>query len=130
MMPDLKEVFAAVTLEKLFPVERSDQFFEALFGGTEDGAYDIRLRFKEHADNELRFEFELNRRPGKCLTCSLTHGLPKVFTRHSVINLQGLSEEIVKLLGKDMRCNDWRLGATQPVSSDLHVIPFTVALAG
>ena len=29
-------------LESIFPAERTDAFFDALFGGAEEGAYDIR----------------------------------------------------------------------------------------
>jgi hypothetical protein len=128
-MCSLKEILSLRELERLFPEERTEQFFEALFGGTEDGAYTIRLRFKEHIDHELRFDFELIRRPGKCLVCSLTHGLPQVFSRHPVINLQGLYKEIVSLLDShQVCCNGWRLGTTRTVNHDLHIIPFIITL--
>lgn len=129
MTQNLKEIFTAAALAELFPKERTDRFFEALFGGTEDGAYDIHLHFKEHTDHELRFEFELTRRPGKCLVCSLTHGLPKVFSRHPVINVEGLYRDIAKRLDKSVKCTGWRLGMTYAIDKDVHCIPFTIALA-
>jgi hypothetical protein len=128
-MSRVKEILSTGALEILFPKERTEQFFEALFGGTEDGAYTIHLQFREHVGHELRFEFELIRRPGKCLVCSLTHGLPKVFLRHPVINLQGLYEEIAALLDNHVNCGGWRLGTTRTASHDMHIIPFTIALA-
>ncbi|MBW2709346.1 MAG: pancreas/duodenum homeobox protein 1, partial [Deltaproteobacteria bacterium] len=70
----LKYVFTQDDLEKLFPVGRSDAFFESLFGGAEEGAFDIGLAFKAHRGNELHFEFQLRQRPGKCLACNLTYG--------------------------------------------------------
>ena len=44
-MSSLAAVFTSERLAELFPPERTDAFFEALFGGAEEGAYDIRLAF-------------------------------------------------------------------------------------
>ena len=42
-MQDLDQSF----LDKIFPASRADEFFDALFGGAEDGAYDIGLVCRE-----------------------------------------------------------------------------------
>ena len=39
------DLFPPDTLRKLFPEDRSDQFFEALYGDVEEGAYDISLAY-------------------------------------------------------------------------------------
>jgi len=77
-------IFTQDVLKKLFPEDRADQFFDALFGDAEEGAYDISLEFKGQSQNKLEFEFHLKQRPGKCLACNLTYGLPQVFSRHGV----------------------------------------------
>ena len=81
-------LFTQERLEELFPKDRADSFFEALYGDASDGAYDINLDFKESNENKLLFEFQLNQRAGKCLACNVTYGLPSVFTRHPVINIK------------------------------------------
>ncbi len=40
-------------LDKLLPMEISDQFFEALYGDASDGAYNIRLEFISANKNGL-----------------------------------------------------------------------------
>ncbi|MBT3259051.1 MAG: pancreas/duodenum homeobox protein 1 [Deltaproteobacteria bacterium] len=125
---ELKGIFTQDDLEKLFPVGRADAFFESLFGDAEEGAFDIGLVFKAHRGNELHFEFQLRQRPGKCLACNLTYGLPKVFKRHPVIDVSGLAGEIEKRLNGKFRCGQWELGATREVSNDLHVIPLVISL--
>jgi hypothetical protein len=120
--------FTRETLDNLFPNDRADRFFEALFGDISDGAYDISLEFVEEDKNSLFFEFHLKQRPGKCLACNLTYGLPEVFTRHPIINIKGIVQEIDKILGGQDRCTGWKLGATREVSRTLHVIPFIISL--
>lgn len=124
------ELFNQQTLAELFPADRADQFFEALFGDASEGAYDISLVFKEHraADNTLLFELHLSQRPGCCLACNLTHGLPQVFSRHPVINIKGVVDAVDTLLGASASCRDWRLGSTNSVSSALHTVPLTIDL--
>lgn len=122
------DIFSTGVLKKLFPEDRSDQFFDALYGDSTDGAYDIHLDFKRHEHNRLLFELHLKQRPGKCLTCSLTYGLPAVFSRHPIIDIQGLVREIEQLMDGQARCKDWRLGSTREVSQTLHVIPLTISL--
>ena len=121
-------VFNQDNLKKLFPRERADRFFEALFGDSTEGAFDISLGFVKQTSNSLQFEFHLAQRPGRCLACNLTAGLPVVFSRHPVINVKGLAEQIDQLLAGQSRCTDWRLGATREVSKELHVIPLTISL--
>ena len=91
-------LFNQERLDALFPADRADQFFEALLGDAEDGAYDIRLEYNEFKENQLHFELQLHQRPRKCLRCNLTHGLPNVFSRHPVINIQGVVDQIEALM--------------------------------
>ena len=114
--------------KKLFPKDRADQFFNALYGDRTDGAYDISLVFKGYNQNELHFEFHLKQRPGKCMACNLTFGLPRIFSRHPIININGLVNEIDHLLNGRARCANWQLGSTHAVYNDLHVIPLILFL--
>ncbi|MBW2367839.1 MAG: pancreas/duodenum homeobox protein 1 [Deltaproteobacteria bacterium] len=125
----LDEIFTPVFLENLFPETRSDNFFEALFGDAQEGAFTIQLKFREQVQNELQFELHLKRRPGKCLVCNLTYGLPQVFSKHPVINIQGVVDEIGKQIGNGYRLDGWQLGATREASRDVHVVPLTISLA-
>lgn len=126
---DLKKVYTSEVLASLFPEEKSDDFFEALFGDASEGAYDIQLAFKDHNCNTLHFELQMLQRPGKCLGCHLTYGLPQVFSRHPVINVNGLVKDIGKLLNGHGQIAEWQLGATREISRELHVIPLTISLA-
>jgi len=128
-MDSAHTLFTPETLQALFPPERANAFFDALFGDAEEGAYDIRLVFKGLAANLLTLALELHQRPGRCLACNLTYGLPEVFSRHPIINLKGLTAEIDALLGDKATCTDWKLGTTQTVSKKLHVIPLMISLA-
>ena len=124
------EYFTAEKLAELFPPQRSNDFFEALFGDAEEGAFDIRLVYNRYdsADETLHFTLELHERPGKCLACNLTYGLPDVFTRHPIINVTGLIKDIDTLLGDTFMCEEWKLGTTQQQQSSLHSIPLVVAV--
>ena len=122
------DIFSPDVLEELFPEDRSDRFFDALYGDSTEGAYDIHLEFKAHSQNRLLFELHLAQRPDKCLTCSLTYGLPTVFSRHPVINIKGLVQQIEERLDGQARCSDWQLGATREVSNTRHVIPLVISL--
>ncbi len=123
-----EKVFTPEVLQELFPESRADQFFDALYGDPEEGAYDISLKFTRQTENALVFEFHLTRRPGKCLRCSLTYGLPQVFSRHPVIDVKGLMKKIDQRLAGQARCRDWKIGETVEVSDALHLIPLTVFL--
>ncbi|WP_456434158.1 pancreas/duodenum homeobox protein 1 [Thermosulfuriphilus sp.] len=120
----LKEILSDSFLCQLFPPEKADQFFEALFGDPEEGAYDICLvyRFFDEKRGLIKLDFELRQRPGRCLACHLTYGLPEVFARHPVINVSGLVEEISRRL-PGLRVADWRLGPTEELTPSLHAVP-------
>jgi len=127
-MADLNEIFTDDALQKLFPAGRANDFFDALFGEASEGAYDISLKFGGYQPEmkELHFQLHLIQRPGKCLACNLTYGLPEVFSRHPVINIKGLVAEINKLLNGQLNCKQWSLTSTRSVSSDLHIIPLVI----
>ncbi|MCF8127936.1 MAG: pancreas/duodenum homeobox protein 1 [Deltaproteobacteria bacterium] len=125
---ELKDLFTREDLKSLFPEGRDNMFFESLFGDADEGAFDIRLSYKALHENALHLEFQLRQRPGKCLACNLTYGLPQVFKRHPVINVNGVVEEIGKRLDGKFRCSGWELGATRELSRELHVIPLFVSL--
>ncbi len=127
---DFEELFTEKNLRRLMPSEKSDEFFEAMYGDSDEGAYDISLRYNKYDENNntLGFELQLKERPGKCLACNLTYGLPEVFSRHPLINLNGVVSEICQMLGDAASCDDWILGSTQPVSKDLHAIPLQITL--
>ena len=120
------DVFTPECLNDLFPIQRTNDFFDALFGDAEDGAYDIRLVVdpEESDDGELHFYFELHQRAGRCLVCSLTYGLPQVFERHPIINLKGLVRQ--SRAGWELDDVWWRIGTTESLSSALHRIPLVL----
>ena len=121
----LDQVFTQDYLDTLLPVEISDHFFDALYGDPSEGAYDIRLEFISANDKRIVLAFNLTRRPGKCLVCSLTYGLPKVFSRHPLINIKGMVKKIEE---KGIKVKKWQLGETEEDSTSLHIIPFYLDL--
>jgi hypothetical protein len=125
---DFDDLFTANVLKRLFPEDRSDRFFDALFGDAEEGAYDISLEYVGARGNQLEFVLRLAQRPGKCITCSLTYGLPEVFSRHPIINIDGMVQNIEALLDGKVRCVNWQLGSTQEISNDVHAIPLVIFL--
>lgn len=116
------------TLDGIFPPERTDAFFDALFGGAEDGAYDIRLVNRGVADGTAHLAFELRQRPGKCLKCSLTYGLPQVFQRHPVLDVAGVARAVAERLGWE-GTPAWRLAPTEELDAETHAIPLIVTRA-
>ena len=118
-------LFSQERLDALFPPDRADQFFEALLGDAEDGAYDIRLTFDGHSNDRLHFNLELHQRPGKCLACNLTYGLPTVFSRHPVIDVPELVNRIDALMDGQGNCADWRLGDTRSVTRSCTLCPWS-----
>lgn len=129
MAPDsFAPLFTPATLQQLFPQERADQFFDALFGDASEGAYDISLGYRGSDPNTLTMELLLHERPGRCLACNLTQGLPQVFSRHPIINVAGLVKEIDTLLGDNCNCTNWALGYTEQRGRSLHVIPLKITL--
>ena len=121
-MQDLDQSF----LDKIFPASRADDFFDALFGGAEEGAYDIGLVCRGVEAQKAKLAFELRQRPGKCLACNLTYGLPQVFERHPIINLKGLVSDIASRAGWELDDVWWRIGTTESLSSALHRIPLVL----
>ncbi len=121
-------LFTNDVLNQLFPEERSNEFFDALFGDAEEGAFDIRLAYRETENHNLTLELELHERPGKCLACNLTQGLPTVFSRHPIININGLIEDVNTLLNGDAICKEWALGYTEQRTKNMHVIPINITL--
>lgn len=124
----LNDIFTEKKMKELFPEDRADLFFDALYGDSKEGAYDISLVFKQYTQGKLEFEFYLKERSGKCLACNLTYGLPEVFLRHPIINIKKLIQKIDTLLNGKAICKDWELNKTREISSELHVIPLTVYL--
>jgi len=126
-MAKYADKFTEETLTALFPSERTDQFFEALFGDAEEGSYDIALRYRDDNGDAINFELELLQRPGRCLACNLTYGLPTVFSRHPIVNLAGLAEGVAAVAGREAA--SWSVGATHELNRTTHAIPFIVELA-
>ena len=124
----LPTLFTPDTLLRLFPRDRANEFFEALFGDSDEGAYDIELGYRGLQGNELVMELRLHERPGRCLACNLTQGLPQVFSRHPIINLNRLVDNIGELLQGQARCTGWSLGSTEQQSRSLHVVPLKIRL--
>ncbi|MDR1776254.1 MAG: hypothetical protein LBR31_00300 [Desulfovibrio sp.] len=122
-MPVAEQVLEQSFLEEIFPAERTDAFFDAIFGGVEEGAYDIALVCRSLSPSKTELAFELRQRPGKCLACNLTYGLPQVFQRHPVINVPGIAKTVAEHLGWETEGLRWRLGATEETSRELHAIP-------
>ncbi len=119
-------VISQDVLDTIFPSTVTNNFFEAIFGDAEDGAYDIRLVLSEAKETELSLAFELHQRVGKCLSCQLTYGLPHVFERHPIINLTGVSKQIAQKIGWNPDEITVTLGRTEEQSRELHHIPFII----
>lgn len=113
-------------LDAIFPAQRTDDFFDALYGEAEEGAYDIRLIFRSATLDAVVLAFELRQRPGKCLVCSLTYGLPQVFQRHPIINTAGVAREVAVLAGWDPEKITWTLGHTEEHGPELHCVALTI----
>jgi hypothetical protein len=128
IIENIDQLFAETALKQLFPAQRTDAFFEALYGDVAEGAYDIAFSFQGLKKEALEFRFDLHRRPGKCLACNLTYGLPQVFSRHPLIDITGLVRGIENRLAGKATCSRWKLGETKEISSDLHVVPLTIFL--
>ena len=116
--------FSENYLREIFPAKKTNDFFEALFGGAEEGAYDIELSQQSGTDTVMTFLFELHRRPGQCLKCSLTSGLPAVFMRHPIIDAKGLAAQLAEKAG--WQNYEWSIGSTDQISDELHAIPLVI----
>jgi len=130
ILDNVNDLFTKEVLNDLLPTHRSDEFFEALYGDKGEGAYDISLAFKEYdsSGKVLIFELQLHERPGKCLACNLTYGLPEVFARHPLININGIVKKIEELLDGVAKCESWELNHTRTPQNNLHIIPLTIQL--
>lgn len=126
--PSCKSILNQRTLDEIFPSDRADRFFAALLGDASEGAYDITLTFAGETDDQIDLEFQLKQRPGKCLACNLTYGLPEVFMRHPVIDVADVVRQINSLMVNGKQCAEWTLGRTREVSRAIHVLPLTVRL--
>lgn len=125
----LEAILNKEELSRIFPKERSNDFFEALFGDASEGAYDIELGYRGVDGNTLTLDLLLHERPNCCLVCNLTQGLPQVFSRHPIINIKGVVREVDTLLGDEINCGEWSLGRTEQQQSNLHVIPVLITLS-
>ncbi|MEE4166957.1 MAG: pancreas/duodenum homeobox protein 1 [Desulfocapsaceae bacterium] len=114
---------------ELLPPEKTNDFFEALFGDAAEGSYDIELAYDQADESRMRFNILLHERPGHCLACNLTQGLPQVFSRHPVIDIAGIVEQVSARLGDSVRITGWQLGSTEQRSSSIHLIPLTLTIA-
>ncbi len=121
----LNKIFSQDYLDTLLPKDISNDFFDALYGDASEGTYDIRLKFVSANEKKIVLEFNLVQRPEKCLVCSLTYGLPNVFSRHPLININGMVE---KLAEKGIKVKNWELGNTNEQSAALHVIPLYMTI--
>lgn len=132
IVTDYCMLFSDEILTEIFPPSRANAFFEALFGDADEGAFDIALKFVQHdQDNAmLHFELHLIERPGKCLACNLTYGMPTVFARHPIIDIKGVVKEIEHHIDSPTtQLGNWQLGHTRTVNSSLHIIPLTITLS-
>ncbi len=121
-----KPAISKELLNSLMPKERSDEFFDALYGDAEEGAYDIKLVLKKQDEKSVTLAFELRQRPDKCLVCSLTYGLPQVFKRHPLINTAGIVKEVATALGWDPESCTFDLGPTKERHEELHCIELII----
>ncbi|MCK4838013.1 MAG: pancreas/duodenum homeobox protein 1 [Desulfobulbaceae bacterium] len=127
---NFQEIFTDSILKELLPSERANDFFEALYGDIEEGSYDISLAYNGLSSDQksLQFLINLSERPGKCLACHLTQGLPEVFSRHPIINIGGMVKKIDEQLSDKASCGKWHLGSTQTISRQLYAVPLTIEL--
>lgn len=127
-MKNIEQLLTTEVLQDMFPRERANDFFDALFGDADEGAFDIQLGYRGSNEKQLTMELLLHERPGRCLACNLTQGLPQVFSRHPVININGVVEKLDEILGDSAKCGEWSLGYTEQPSRSLHVIPINITL--
>ncbi len=120
------EIFSKDLLTELFPNNKADEFFELLYGDIDEGAYDIEFDYTGCQPGQLEFRFNLKRRPGKCLACHLTYGLPEVFSRHPTLDIDGLVQKISHIMDGTAEVTHWQIGSTQEICRDLHVIPLKI----
>lgn len=125
----LKDIFTPEACAELMPADTADRFFDALFGDASEGSYDLELSYRSSDNETLVFDILLHERPGHCLACNLTYGLPEVFSRHPVIDINGIVEKIDDMLDERRKTGDWKLGATSQRSQALHSIPLLIEMS-
>ena len=132
MNDQFEKIFTDDVLNELLPSSRANEFFEALYGDVEEGVYDIGLAYEGISPDNSKLQFLLNltERPGKCLACHLTYGLPEVFSRHPIINVAGIVEDIDKLLDGKAKCGEWSLEPTRTISSKVYAVPLVIEISG
>lgn len=123
-------IFTRERLSLLLPPDTADRFFEALLGDPHEGAYDMELCYCGGNLDKLLFEIRLRQRPGKCLACHLTYGLPQVFEKHPAIDLKRVTEKVKELIEGQASIRSWKLGPTREISRELHAIPLVITLEG
>jgi hypothetical protein len=123
-------IFDEQALAQLMPAGKADDFFEALYGDAAEGAYDFELVCRSEGAGRVELELLLHQRPGKCLACNLTYGLPQVLSRHPVLNLKGLVRRVCEMAGTDPAQATWSLGHTRVISDQVHAIPLTIEMKG
>ncbi|MBU1275674.1 MAG: hypothetical protein KJ720_09885 [Proteobacteria bacterium] len=127
-MASNSNIFDEQTLTQLLPPGRADDFFEALYGDAAEGAYDFQLVCRSEKPGRIELELLLHQRPGKCLACNLTYGLPQVLGRHPVLNLKGVVKWVCEMAGADPAQTSWSLGRTRVISNEVHAIPLTIEM--
>lgn len=127
-MPEARELFTEEWAKTVFPPERTEAFFDALYAGAEEPAFDIALRFVKEENHEYEFSFDLLAKPDRCLVCHITYGLPHVFSRHPIINIKGIVADIGAALQKSPEEMAWELKATTEESPTLFRIPLVVTV--
>jgi hypothetical protein len=130
MKPRPNELIQEEKLKELFPTGRDDEFFDAFYGGSEDGAFDIFFSFDSYRpdNSELIFGFNLKERPGKCMACNLTYGLPSVFEKSPIINLKRIINGINEMIAPHYEINGFMLGKTTPKAPKVNVIPLIIKI--
>ncbi len=121
-------VLTDAALATIFPASKTDEFFDALYGDAEDGAYDIRLTFISATSNQIELAFALDQRANQCLRCNLTYGLPQVFARHPIIGVAKVVAAVATMLDLDPAACTWELGRTQEHSEKIHTIPLYITV--
>lgn len=122
----LATLFSSQICNTLLPPGRANEFFEALLGDADEGAYDLELHYVGVQGGTIRFDILLRERPGHCLACNLTYGLPQVFSRHPIIDIAGLVKKIETIIDERGKTGNWRLGSTSQRSRSVHAIPLTI----
>jgi len=122
-------MFSEEWIKGLLPRKKIEAFFEAFYFG-EEPAYDLELGLGEVSleQKRIRLDLRLLARPGRCLACNLTWGLPPVLEKHPLLNLEEIVRRIEERLPEGLKVKNWELGAVREINSELHVIPLWIYL--